>query len=270
MAQIHSEKMVHGDIKPSNILLTSQNWLFVADHVYYKPTFLGQDDLKQYNLYFGELDNNLRCYIAPERFRADLIDPEQMFNQNFLDPAMDIFSAGCVIAEIFMDGHPLFDLAHHQNYRKGLYDPTADLAKKIRDPKIVKLIMKMISTDPQKRGDINEIIIKWKEVFPRSFHQIYFHLASSFVRPKFLFSDMKISLVRKYLNAIWFSCFGKKDATKNFGEPVDPFVFERVREDQIADFEAYLVPSNDLFVFLNSQRLQGVYEGESQWPAERS
>lgn len=28
------------------------------------------------------------------------------------DPAVDIFSAGCVIAEIFMDGHPLFDLAN--------------------------------------------------------------------------------------------------------------------------------------------------------------
>ena len=40
---------------------------------------------------------------------------------------MDIFSAGCVIAEIFMDGHPLFDLAHLQNYRKKLYDPREDL-----------------------------------------------------------------------------------------------------------------------------------------------
>lgn len=29
-----------------------------------------------------------------------------------MSPEMDIFSAGCVIAEIFMDGHPLFDLAH--------------------------------------------------------------------------------------------------------------------------------------------------------------
>lgn len=87
-----------------------------------------------------------------------------------LYPAMDIFSAGCVVAEIFMDGHPLFDLALLQNYRKGLYDPTPDLIKKIKDHKIVKLIMKMINIDPKKRGEINEIIIKWKEVFPRSFH----------------------------------------------------------------------------------------------------
>jgi phosphoinositide-3-kinase regulatory subunit 4 len=43
-----------------------------------------------------------------------------------MDPAMDIFSAGCVIAEIFLDrkdGRALFDLAQLQNYRKGVYDP---------------------------------------------------------------------------------------------------------------------------------------------------
>lgn len=68
---------------------------------------------------------------------------------------------------------------------------------------------------------------------------------------------MKVSLVRKYISAIWYSCFGKKDAsyTENFSEPIDPFIFERIREDTISDFEAYLVPSNDLFVFLNKQRL---------------
>lgn len=88
---------------------------------------------------------------------------------------MDIFSAGCVIAEIFMDGHPLFDLAHLQNYRKRVYDPREDLSKKIKDPKIVDLIMSMIHRDPYKRAPVSEYILRWnKEVFPRSFHQIYF------------------------------------------------------------------------------------------------
>jgi len=32
---------------------------------------------------------------------------------------MDVFSAGCVIAEIMLDGLPLFDLARLQTYRKG-------------------------------------------------------------------------------------------------------------------------------------------------------
>jgi len=113
ISQVHAVGMVHGDIKPSNILTTSFNHLMLADQVPFKPTFIGQDDLKTYNLYFGELDNNQRCYIAPERFTAN-VQPDNQFDNTLLEPAMDVFSAGCVIAEIFMDrkdGRALFDLA---------------------------------------------------------------------------------------------------------------------------------------------------------------
>ena len=61
--------MVHGDIKPENILITSYNQLFLTDLVSYKPSYIKDDDLKNYNLYYGELDNNQRCYLAPERLR---------------------------------------------------------------------------------------------------------------------------------------------------------------------------------------------------------
>lgn len=60
---------------------------------------------------------------------------------------MDIFSAGCVIAEIFMDrkdGRALFDLAELQNYKKGVYDPREDLMHFIKDKRTVDLIMQMI------------------------------------------------------------------------------------------------------------------------------
>ena len=72
-----------------------------------------------------------------------------------------------------------------------------------------------------------------------------------------MFSDMKISLIRKYINSIWYSCFGKKDAItqESFFEPIEPFVFEKIREDTIKDFEAHLVPSNELFIFLSKQNL---------------
>lgn len=90
-------------------MLTSYNWLFLSDHLPYKPAHMKEDDLKMYNMFFGELDNNLRCYIAPERFKVQWDD--NLKDYKLLDPTMDIFSTGCVIAEIFMDGHPLFDLA---------------------------------------------------------------------------------------------------------------------------------------------------------------
>ena len=69
LEQIHSiEGLVHGDIKPDNILVTSYDWLYVADLTTYKPIVVMDDDLYRYNLYFGDLENNTRCYLAPERW----------------------------------------------------------------------------------------------------------------------------------------------------------------------------------------------------------
>jgi hypothetical protein len=46
-----------------------------------------------------------------------------------LQPAMDIFSLGCVIAELFLEGQPLFTLSQLLQYRNGLYDPAASINK---------------------------------------------------------------------------------------------------------------------------------------------
>jgi phosphoinositide-3-kinase regulatory subunit 4 len=48
--------------------------------------------------------------LAPERFKVEW--EESLKDPKLMEPSMDVFSAGCVIAEIFMDGLPLFDLAH--------------------------------------------------------------------------------------------------------------------------------------------------------------
>jgi len=34
----------------------------------YKPVMIADDNLKEYNQFFGDLDNNIRCYAASERW----------------------------------------------------------------------------------------------------------------------------------------------------------------------------------------------------------
>ena len=50
-----------------------------------------------------------------------------------MTPSMDIFSAGCVIAEILCDGEPLFDLPRLQSYRRGVLDLRIELSNRIED-----------------------------------------------------------------------------------------------------------------------------------------
>jgi len=167
--------MNHGDIKPENILLTSYNQVFLTDLVRYKPTYLPIDDLQWYKNYFGELDNTNRCYIAPERFvQRNVYDEWKRGTKNLPEDIkhkqkMDIFSAGCVIAEILLDRGCLFDLARLKQYRrheevkqevdgKNVEEEIGNIIKKIGDEDIQELIKQMIKPDPANRPQINECI----------------------------------------------------------------------------------------------------------------
>lgn len=49
---------------------------------------------------------------------------------------MDIFSLGCVIAELSLEGTPLFSLSQMFKFRKGEYDPIRVYVDKIEDNEI--------------------------------------------------------------------------------------------------------------------------------------
>jgi hypothetical protein len=58
----------------------------------------------------------------------------------------DVFSLGCVIAELWLDGRAFFDLSRLLAYRRGEYDPNQALAGVA--PDIAELIMHMIQRAP--------------------------------------------------------------------------------------------------------------------------
>ena len=149
VSQLHHRDTIHGDIKPENVFITSYNSLMVTDIVCYKPTFLKGDDFETYNMYYGEHKNNQRCYLAPERFLENNDYDSAKISYDLLTKSMDIFSLGCVIAEILMDGTPLFDLERLRQYGKQEYpDLKQDLKNRIEDEQIVNLLLKMLSIGP--------------------------------------------------------------------------------------------------------------------------
>ncbi|KAF2630930.1 phosphoinositide 3-kinase regulatory subunit 4 [Macroventuria anomochaeta] len=163
----HAQNIYHGDIKTENILVTSWNWLYLTDFSSaYKPAHLPEDNPADFSFYF-DLSGRRTCYLAPERFLAPGQQPEGEGSVNW---AMDIFSLGCVIAELFLEA-PIFSLSQLFKYRQGQYNPEHSHLSKIQDPHVRELIMHMIQVDPNSRMSAEDYLTHWRgKVFPDYFY----------------------------------------------------------------------------------------------------
>ncbi|KAF5673835.1 VPS15 kinase [Fusarium heterosporum] len=163
----HARDVYHGDIKAQNVLVTSWNWLYLSDYSSaYKPVMLPDDNPADFS-YFFDTSGRRTCYIAPERFYASGEAPPQKAKMTW---AMDIFSAGCVIAQMFLESE-IFSLAQLYKYRRGEYDPVITHLSVIADKDVADMIAHMIQIDPEKRYSAEQYLEFWKgKVFPPYFY----------------------------------------------------------------------------------------------------
>ncbi|KAJ5330382.1 hypothetical protein N7476_000165 [Penicillium atrosanguineum] len=175
----HSLDIFHGDIKTENVLVTSWNWLYLSDFSSsFKPTFLPEDNPADFSFYF-DISGRRTCYLAPERFLEAGEEP----GNRHVNWAMDIFSAGCVIAELFLES-PIFTLSQMYKYRKGEYSPEHSQLAKIEDPEIRELILHMIQLDPESRYSAEEYLNFWKnKAFPEYFYSFLHQYMSLMTDP---------------------------------------------------------------------------------------
>ncbi|CAI5500304.1 unnamed protein product [Closterium sp. Naga37s-1] len=155
--QAHSRGVCHGDLKADNVCVTAWNWVFVVDWAPFKPVLVPKDNPAIFSFFFDTAPSGRRrCCIAPERFvsasewRQRQSEGEGGVGGAQLQPAMDIFSAGCVIAEMFLDGDVLFDLSSLLAYVHGSYDPLP-LIHRIPCPSVRALVAHMVQRDPSQR-----------------------------------------------------------------------------------------------------------------------
>lgn len=233
--QAHRAGVRHGDIKTENVMVTSWNWVLLTDFASFKPTYLPEDNPADFN-YFFDTSRRRTCYIAPERFvdgtmfTTDLEcskDPTvplvDMTNNNQrargeLKPAMDIFSAGCVIAELFTEGVPLFDLSQLLAYRKGHFSPEQAL-NKIEDKSIRELVTRMIQRDPDKRLTAEEHLAHQRGVaFPEIFYTFLQPYMAHFADETSLSADERILVIRKDLEHILCNLYGNDQTEKSEGD----------------------------------------------------
>ena len=176
----HARNIHHGDIKTENTLVTSWNWLYLTDFSSsFKPTYLPEDNPANFSFYF-DTSGRRTCYIAPERF---LNAGQHVQSGARVNWAMDIFSVGCVIAELFLET-PVFSLAQLFRYRRREYDPESGFLKKIADKDVRELVAHMIQLEPESRFSADEYLNFWRRrTFPEYFysflHQYMFLITDS-------------------------------------------------------------------------------------------
>jgi phosphoinositide-3-kinase regulatory subunit 4 len=144
---LHEKGICHGHLTCDNIGLTSWNWVVILDLLPNgaRPTFLETSDSSDWINYFQERGRGhvedvaysqvpfgstsvknkadagsageKRCYIAPERFIRKEGSDKAIAGD--LTPSMDIFSLGCVLMELFLNGEPAMDLGDLMEYKNG-------------------------------------------------------------------------------------------------------------------------------------------------------
>lgn len=203
LVQCHGAGVRHGDIKSENVAVTTWNWLFLTDIAFFKPTFLPADNPADY-AHFFDAGQRRRCYLAPERFYSP---NERLAGANEglggggsdgnVTEAMDIFSAGCVIAEIFLEGEAIFDLPQLLSYREGKYDPTP-VINKITVPGVRDLVTSMINPDPAMRLSARQYLADFRDVTFPSYFGVLYKFFSQLLSPDFADADMKIQAVKHH------------------------------------------------------------------------
>ncbi|CAG8479194.1 448_t:CDS:10 [Funneliformis mosseae] len=145
----HTRAIYHGDIKTENVLVTSWNWVYLADFAGYKPTYLPEDNPADFSFFF-DTSSRRTCYLAPERFYK---------------PGSEI------------DRRKLF------KYRSGEYDPELYL-KKIEDEDIKAMVKHMINVDPSQRYTAEQYLQEWRgTAFPQYFYTFLHQYIGSVTDP---------------------------------------------------------------------------------------
>ena len=158
----------HGDIKTENLLVTRAGWLVLADFAQHiKPAYLPNDNPSEFVFYFDS-SNRRSCYLAPERFytraeRAATLEARATWR---VLPEMDMFSVGCVIAELYTDGEPTFSLSDLYRYKRGQGAPNVRIA----DPRMRGVVSRLLDVDPSRRPLAGTILAELRgTLFPAYF-----------------------------------------------------------------------------------------------------
>ncbi|KAH8406647.1 hypothetical protein KR222_001554 [Zaprionus bogoriensis] len=250
--QCHKQKICHGDIKLENILITSWNWILLSDFASFKPTYLPEDNPADYT-YFFDTSRRRTCYIAPERFVKTLSSDDDPNNGNMsvihsdsiirvppsyagntLLPAMDIFSAGCALLELWTEGTAPFELSQLLAYRAGEQELVEKHLAGIENDRLRNLLASMIDINSINRKSAEDYLDQERnKLFPEYFYTFLQSYLQMFSSTPIMSPDDKIQWLHKDIeDCIKFLTLARAPSKEDDSEKRDPVKCERLPPDQ--------------------------------------
>ncbi|GAX27395.1 phosphoinositide-3-kinase, regulatory subunit 4 [Fistulifera solaris] len=225
---LHDAGVVHGCITTENCVLSATGWLMLTDIGSYKNgTNLPDDDPSEFVYYFQPTDDarGTRCYLAPERFRSKSTHPatedgkEEIADRNtkgfILTPAMDIFSVGCVLTEIFLNGESCLTLGDLMEYRSNgsMTMTLQQKINKIERPGIRAACKHMLALNPNDRLSSAAAYLDRlaaSEPFPKSFELL--HPLLEKITTKTSTPDARLAIAAQVYEDIIWEAVGVRDS----------------------------------------------------------
>ncbi|CAL8299129.1 unnamed protein product, partial [Gadus morhua 'NCC'] len=121
----------------------------------------------------------------------------------------------CLIAELFTEGVPLFDLSQLLAYRKGQFQ-TEHVLMKIEDENVRELVMQMIQREPDKRQSAEDYLRQQRgRAFPDIFYSFLQPYMAQFAKETFQSADERILVIRKDLDNILLNLRGGSSSSSS-------------------------------------------------------
>ncbi|RWS25485.1 phosphoinositide 3-kinase regulatory subunit 4-like protein, partial [Leptotrombidium deliense] len=213
---IHQRGICHGDIKLENILVTSFLWVLLTDFASFKPVYLPEDNPADFS-YFFDTSRRRTCNVAPERFICEGFSQGDSLpsggnspsgitsgSSNTLTPQMDLFSLGCVLAELFSEDssiHSLFDLSGLLSYRAKdkLCEGPTKVINSLTDENLKTMIWNLIELDPCLRNSTSQHLRELTPSLFPSYFQSLFEYISGMLQ---MSADGKIAKLSRDLSSL--------------------------------------------------------------------
>ncbi|XP_062271185.1 phosphoinositide 3-kinase regulatory subunit 4-like, partial [Scomber scombrus] len=121
----------------------------------------------------------------------------------------------CVIAELFTEGVPLFDLSQLLAYRKGHFQ-TEHVLMKIEDRNIRELVAQMVQREPEKRLTAEEYLKQQRgKAFPDIFYTFLQPYMAQFAKETFQSADERVLVIRKDIDNILHNLRGGSSSSSS-------------------------------------------------------